>query len=278
MPYYVWPEYHLPLLFHRSLQPRAVPGGLGVEIRYWPFLYQKFVGDAVPADDSSPHNRWYLSVRSWQPITRQEPPAGWYRALFRIATSKYAVSFSRVEQGQDYRAQWSKVARYDQRKFASMVAEGKLAVETLTWEEFERAYRGSTVARKMGRLYLRPIAHRLKTAPATAEHMRIFGVRNKMSGNEVVAGMLVFDSPTFKSSFYYAGFYHTKARAFPAMVGLMDHWFATSQSAGLHTLQFGNSWIPGNPSDWKGFSQFKTKFGVNIVSLPEKLYQVRFRF
>ena len=92
--------------------------------------------------------------------------------------------------------------------------------------------------------------------------------------NEILAGIAVLNSPTCKSSYYSAGFFMAGTEKLPLMTGLMDHWFQTSQSRGFRVVQFGNFWVPGNPSSWKGFSDFKAKFGAKIIVYQPLLFRV----
>lgn len=106
------------------------------------------------------------------------------------------------------------------------------------------------------------------------EHIIFWGAREKSTG-EVVACIGVINSPNYQASYYATGCMHSTQASTPVMVGLIDHWFKTSQSHQIRFLHFGSFWIPGEPKAWKGFSTFKMKFKPQLILYPPTLVRLK---
>ena len=52
------------------------------------------------------------------------------------------------------------------------------------------------------------------------------------------------------------------------MIALFEHVFKRAQILGMAYIDMGVFWKKGEPSSWKGFSAFKSKFGTQIVDSP----------
>jgi hypothetical protein len=102
--------------------------------------------------------------------------------------------------------------------------------------------------------------------------MRFLGVRH-IPSREVVAAMAFIDSATHKGSHYVCGFIQPAFAHVPAMVALVDHWHKDALVRGIRFLHFGRFWQKGDPEEWKGFSQFKSKFGLYYISYPPALWR-----
>ncbi len=85
--------------------------------------------------------------------------------------------------------------------------------------------------------------------------------------------MATLTSPACRGSYYISGFIVKDAEHDPVMVGLMDNWFKTSLEKNIAFLHFGGFWAPGNPQNWKGYSQFKAKFGLSYIAFPPTLFR-----
>ena len=261
-----WPEFNLPAQMPQFMKPEAIAGDpSGVRWRFWPFFFEEYTSDTEPIVTTWEKTRGYLRIIKWHRLSRTDTPAGWKRFFKR---SYVAIGFA--ELSADYSSSWSKVARYDRRYWLELVSEGSYRIRPLSWNEFKVVYPKSVVGRKVGTVSIDALDGVVSAGGGA--FVECYVVVGKT--NEILAGIAVLNSPTCKSSYYSAGFFMAGTEKLPLMTGLMDHWFQISQSRGFRVVQFGNFWVPGNPSSWKGFSQFKAKFGPKIVLYQPLLFRM----
>ena len=89
----------------------------------------------------------------------------------------------------------------------------------------------------------------------------------------MVAGTAVLYSPTHHSSMRYCPFMLPEGRLVYASTALIDRWYKEAQMRGITTQLFTSFWHQGLPSSWKGFSEFKSHFGLQYVFYPPTLYR-----
>src|SRR3989344_4400918 len=138
-------------------------------------------------------------------------------------------------------------------------------------DEFKKTYQKNVSVKKAG-LELFYILERTYRDPGTHQHLQLLGVRNTKSG-EVVAGTAVLYSPTHRASVRYCPFMLQEGRGVYASTALIDHWYREAQKKNSTTLFFTSFWHQGLPKSWKGFSAFKSHFGLQYVFYPPTLYR-----
>jgi hypothetical protein len=51
----------------------------------------------------------------------------------------------------------------------------------------------------------------------------------------------------------------------------MDEWVQHGVRTGLKYLDFDCFYYKGDPKDWRGFSKFKSQFGIHFIVYPNPL-------
>lgn len=263
-----WPEYFLEGDVPKFLAPRLVgKDPVGMHRRLWPIVVEEYVSDKEPVlADSDPKKISANRMLIWQRLTEQTVPKGWRRLLIGGHIARLE-GFAELGSDEYWKA-WSESARRYRKKWLEQYLNKTYVVEKISYEEFEAAYVKSTVAKQVKRLLLDSIKRKL--ASPAREHIEMWGARHIETG-AIAAGMATLTSPTCKGSFYISGFFTQEHADDPAMVGLMDNWFSLMQARGVRFLQFGGFWTEGAPKNWKGFSQFKAKFGLKYIACPPPL-------
>ena len=170
---------------------------------------------------------------------------------------------------ENYFETWSESARRYRRKWRDEFLDKTYSIEQISPKEFDSGYMQSSVGKKLKRLFPDLVARKLAAGVA----VELWGARHKDSG-EIVAGVATITSPTHRASYYLCGFILEKYADAPVMVGLMDHWYRRGLEANLQYLHFGRFWQKGDPKEWKGFSEFKSKFGLEYIAYPPTLVRL----
>jgi hypothetical protein len=259
VPYQQWVEYDLA----NSLLPhvRAKEAGIhprGLRWGRWPIYFEEYFSDREPAlnDPNSPPR-----LVIWHRLVRDDIPAGW-RQLSKKASR--LEGFATVTD-MDYARHWSESARRYLRRWLTL--QGQYAIKPVTLDEFLSSYARSGLPSWIKGNYAHILRQRARGPQA--RHLRLIAACDK--SGIMAAGMAVIDSPTCFGSYYLCGFVTPEYSELPVMLGLMDHWYASSLERAITYLHFGEFWLPGKPEHWKGFSQFKAKFGLQYIEYPPVL-------
>lgn len=266
VPYQQWPEYVLAADIPPLLAPRLVgKNPVGVYRRFWPIVVEDYMSDKEPVlADSDLEGISANRILIWQRVFSTEIPHGWRRFSIR---SSLLEGFAHITDN-DYRAPWSESARRYVRKWEREHLGKDFVVEAISLETFLAAYKESDINKYIRSLYADMVVRKQKGGA----HVRFIAARH-IPSNDIAAAMALVDSPAHKGSHYLCGFIQKKYEHIPAMVGLVDRWYEESLKQGITFLHFGRFWQKGDPSDWKGFSQFKAKFGLHYISYPPALWR-----
>ena len=266
VPYHQWPEYSLVSDVPTFLAPRKVGiDPVGMYRRFWPLVVEEYISDKEPVlADSDPEGISLNRALIWQRLFRTDTPGGW-----RVFSQKppQLEGFVLLDRA-DYFTTWSESARRYRKKWRENFLDRKFTVEKISAEEFKTNYTASDIKPLIRKLYTDTVARKL----AGGAPMQFFAAR-EIHTKIIAAAMAVVNSPTHKGSHYLCGFISQKYEHVPAMVGLMDTWHETSLATGIRFLHFGRFWQKGDPEDWKGFSTFKAKFGLQYISYPPALWR-----
>ncbi len=267
----MWPEY-IHLAMPRTVCAREEVGGgqtgnpKGIRWSLWPLTFEEYVSDREPAIDDSgklARNR----VMMWKRLHDGPAPKGWYK----LSKNPWRVDgFVELTPDTDYKTGWYKQARRDLRLWEEKFLNKGYSIEPVSLEEYERAYKKSTVMRKVGFDPLQ-ILRRKYATKVGRENMALWGVRNKRG--EIIAGINLRFSPTYNSTKYECPFILLEAKHVYAMTALVDHWFKESLKRGVTLLVFSCFWHKGEPKSWKAFSLFKSHFGPQLVAYPPTLWR-----
>jgi len=165
---------------------------------------------------------------------------------------------------------WSTNAR---RHLKTFQKQNDVSIRLGTFDEIQRPYKLSSVPRNMRAAMLDLTRRHLKAHPETVE---VLIAESKTSG--IVAGFIAGNCAEASSSYYLLGFYLPAARESQAMTGLVHRWFERTRANNLKFCNFGDICGP-NPlplqSD-RGYSIFKTHFGVSRVNYPGSHWKISF--
>ena len=264
IPYYQWPEYDLindiPPHLHRKemgVSPRGKQWG------WWPLYFEEYATDKEPQWDASAGP---LRLVVWRRYRRSDIPPGWFTVGRQRSWMEGYADIT-----PDYRSTWSESARRDAKRWRER-SSGIYRIEPVSFDEFAGAYLLSQAGKKLSDSRLNIMRRKMSGEQSRA--VRLVGVRHIETG-ELAAGMGIIDSKTYKESLYYCGFFGGQYAHDKPMTGLIDWWFADSQEKGLSRLHFGQFWIPGEPDERRGFSNFKAKFGITYVACQPPLWRIK---
>lgn len=266
VPYHQWPEYGLEADVPPFLGPRKVgKSPVGMYRRIWPIVVEEYVSDTEPVlADSDPHKIALNRAIVWQRIFRQDAPQGWRNLTQR---DPQLEGFALLD-SQNYTARWSESARRYLRKWQKEYLGRDYAVEPVSVEEFNAAYMKSSVQKDIKEMF----KHILLRKASGGAGIEIWAVRH-LPSRTLAAAMAYVTSPTHNASYYLCGFVSPTHEHVPAMVALVDAWHARGLERGMRFLHFGRFWKEGDPEDWKGFSQFKSKFGLQYIAYQPALWR-----
>ncbi len=268
----MWPEY-FHIAMPRSVCAREEVGGKktgdpkGIRWSFWPLTFEEYITDSEPSVDNSgtlARNR----VMMWKRLRDGPVPKGWHK----LSSLPWRVDgYVELTPDTDYKVGWYKQARRDLRLWEEKFLNHGYTIEPVSFDEYERTYKKSTVAKKIG-LDALEVVERKHDEDIYRDNTNIFGVRNTVS-RELVAGIIILYSPTHNSSKYECPFILPEAKKIYAMTALINHWFTESLKRSVTLLVFSCFWNKGEPKNWKAFSLFKSHFGPRLVAYPPTLWK-----
>lgn len=265
-----WPEYGTITMPKTPLSREEVDAGIpGIRWGLWPFYFEEYISDIEPDVVRANTGRLrYSRWIAWKRLTRTDVPRGW----FMLSKRSWRIdAYREVSSSQDYVATWNKNARHNLRLWKEIEHEGRYRLEEVSIEEFAAAYRKSIVSKKIGDELVRVLERKMQMLEV-APHIAIWGVRDTQTG-ELIAGTGAAYSPTFRTSIRECSFITPAARKVYASTALMDRWFSWAITKGAQYLFFTHFWQKGEPREWKGFSEFKSHFGLTYISYPPTLWR-----
>lgn len=265
-----WPEYVLetdaPLFMRPWLvgqNPQGLRRGIG------PLIMEEYISDDAPdihlsdATHAAPPR-----ILIWQRVHTTMTLPGWHTLSRRPGKLE---GFKELIPGTPYTNQWSVSALRYLKKWRTEQLGTHYTIEPVSYDEFARAYEHGTVVQRIGRTLIHTLGRKIMVDGGNSA-ITLWAARNKSTG-AIDAGLATITSTTHRSSYYHTGFVCARAAHTNAMVGLMDHWFTTCEAQRVRFVCFGQFWRAGDPSSWKGFSAFKSKFGLQYLAYPPALYR-----
>ncbi len=258
-PYRSCKEY---ILREASATPRFTLAGRedyrGFGWSHGPLRFERFFADVEPPRDPGGP----LRATIWQRLTRKDAPLGWLPLTEDMGLRM--TGFATLDDAPE-RA-WSAHARRHAAKWRKLVASGAREIVPLTLEEYLAAYAKADQDPIIKLAY--PGLIRTE-ARAHGGLLRFIGSRRP--GGPVDAGFAFLHVPEARQSLHVSAFIKGDAKADSAATGLIAAWFEECRRAGVRFLDFGFFWAPGDPRDWRGFSRFKSQFGVRLLRYPRPL-------
>ncbi len=268
IPYQQWPEYRLENDPPDFFKPESFTqdGIIGIRWRLGILRFEESVSDREPRVGKHPYGR----IVFWQRIYRRDIPKGWHQGFF--AKSPHKIGYAQIKQTEYWKA-WPETTRYYRRKWLKECLDKKYSIEKVELEAYKEAYLQSSVVKKVGLRQIEKLERKMNLA---SKNINLWGVR-RLSDHKIVAGLGVINSQTFASSNHFSAFMHEEVKGDRISLGLVDHWFKDSLVNNIKLLDFGIFWQKGDPSSWKGFSEFKGQFDITFISLPPRLFKIVFK-
>ena len=226
-------------------------GVFGITWGFGPLRFGRFEGDREPSLITTGPRRLIY----WQRLTRRTAPPGWSRALISMPTRLTGF----VDLSQDpAEGNWTSHARRHLGRWRKQEA---FVIKDVDVETFLKGYRRSDL-RSSVKSTFGPMLRQKKIDHG--ERLRFFGVVRVADG-KLRGGFVSLDIPESSQSVHIASFVSRDAERAAAGYGLVDRWFHHGREKGLRFMDFDGFWAPGDPSGWKGFSKFKSQFGVTFI-------------
>lgn len=232
-------------------------GGYGTAWGFGPFRFARYDGDREPVvDDAGPARLTY-----WQRTTRRETPAGWSRSLIGLPTR--LTGFVDLETSPT-EAGWTSHAR---RHIKHWRRQEKFVIEDVDVERFREMYRRSKLPSHIRKVFNEMLQQKKRDHGA---RLHCFGLI-RVSDGFLRGGFACLDIPESRQSIHIASFVMPDAERAAGGYGLVERWFRHGREQGLRFMDFDIFWAPGNIPAWKGFSKFKSQFGVTFIPRPPLL-------
>lgn len=232
----------------------------GVAWHYGPLRFERYVGDEEPTYDTE----GLLRLVTWQRNNRNEIPKGWKATHLVMTTSR--SGFAEINGDPAYYKRWSSHAQRHRKRWLKAAADWEIV--PITVDEYIAAYKRSQQDQFLKFLFSNLLRDKVRGHGAL---VHIVGARRKAPHSPTEAGFAFIDVPETKQSIHLMSFHTEAAKEHSVGTGLMDYWFLRAPEAGIRFLEFGNFWTPGEPNSWKGFSQFKSQFGIQFTDHPMPL-------
>lgn len=266
-----WPEFINIATVPSFLKPKRLNTLSDSAWRLWPFSVESYHSDTEPDLSAPAPFPMPFRIVMWQRKSYATArPKGWVALRRR---PECITGFLHITGRTQYDEHWSDSARRDKKLFRTRYAQD-YRIETASYREFADAYVRGTIKPILKQLLLRGT---LEPHVEKNPEQTTLWVARRNADNKIVAGLASLDSPTSSASYYLAGFYLKEVKMVPLMTALVDTWCSTSQRKGMRFLHFGLFYQRGDPRSWKGYSNFKAKFGIQYVARPPVLYTVRRR-
>lgn len=219
------------------------------------FQFDFYIGDAEPMP--LPKNR--ARVTFWQPITRTTQAAGWKR--FPIHGFRQLTGFALIPEIGPYHEGWSEHARRHRNKWLKQTTHEIVDADV---ETYRKAFKTCGKSKSIIHIYGSDLQLKDQNHPGMVR----LRVARHTETKEIIAGFASLWIPEIKQTFHLTSFITKAGRETSVAFGLVDDVFRLSQERGCRVLEFDGFWTKGNPSSWKGFSNFKAQFGTYFVRWP----------
>lgn len=245
----------------RSVRIIGKDGYLGMSWQAGPFRFEGYETDVEPQIE--PGSRRMVI---WQPLTRLDKPRGWHRSFIQMNFRR--TGFAEIRDQERYWESWTPHAQRHRRRW---LRDTRYAIEEVDLETFVSAYQ--TVRKLSGFLRREFVKMVRRRFAAHGNAVHLFVARERTTG-QIVAGLATVDFPDVSHTHHLISFIHSSVESSSVGTGLIDYWFQHAISAGIRFLNFGVFWSFGDSWSWRGFSKFKSQFGIYYIHRPNPL--VRF--
>lgn len=242
----------------RSVQVIGEEGCLGMRWQAGPFRFEGYETDVEPSILLG-----LARMIIWQPLTRRDKPAGWHRSFVQMNFRR--TGFAEISNPSMYWGSWTSHAQRHRRRW---LRDTRYVIEEVELETFVEAYQR---VRKLSGFLRREFVKMVRRRYAAhGDAIHLFAARERTTG-QLVAGLATVDFPDASHTHHLISFIHPSAASSSVGTGLIDYWFQHAISAGIRFLNFGVFWSFGDAWSWRGFSKFKSQFGIFYIHRPNPL-------
>ncbi len=240
-----------------KMMPVGTDECTGSRWRHGPWWFEGYTSDIEPKPDQAGPKRMVI----WQPITRTDMPAGWKRSWVQMNPN--LTGFVDLHEAEPFWSSWKPHALRHLKHWEKFKP---YEIAPINADEFMQAYRGRDVKLHDKFMNLWLIRSKLKKH---GELMHFYGARDAQG--KIMAGFAALDIPEASQSIHVASFIAQAAKNSSVGVGLVANWFRDCLDKGLRFADFDLFWAWGDPFSWRGFSRFKSQFGVTFIRYPKPL-------
>lgn len=233
-------------------------GCLGMRWWHGPLCFEGYETDVEPRIEPGPRR-----MVIWQPLTRLDKPDGWHRSWLQMNFRR--TGFAEIVDTDAYWKTWADHAKRHRRRW---LRANSYVITDAPDEAFIKAYRAGTHVPRYLRGDFVKMVERRRAMQRNDTHL--FAAHEPKTG-QIVAGLAVVDTPDAAHSTHLISFIHPSAAATSVGTGLIDYWFQHCIQQGIRFLNFGVFWTFGDPWSWRGFSRFKSQFGIRYIHRPNPL-------
>lgn len=225
-----------------------------------PLCIERSYGQQRPIPPIGP-----LRLHIWDSFSLKQPPKGW--RTFPGAPWRRRTGYAVIPPHGDIHLEWSELAKRERKKWKTQTTWEIIEVDVETYCRF---YDRCGKSRSLIQLFSAAVRRK---AIRHGERLHLYGAVRRGT-MDLIAGLAVLDIPEICGSIHVTGFILDAARHSPANVGLITHWFETSQSRGIRFCDFDGFYTKGEPTSWKGFSRFKSQFGTRFIAYQPAFWRL----
>ncbi len=237
-------------------------GPLGIRWHFGPVWFEEYISEIEPKIEKNNH----LRLVTWRQIGRAFTPIGWRRFWSNTELVKQ-TGFAEITNPEKYWENWDESARRYRNKFLSSQLN---SIKEVSLDEFISFFPNEGKYRKFNKRVQVKLSSHFKFNKDNTH----FFLAQKSGTGEIVGGLAVTDLPEIKYSVHLAAFIKPQEADSSVGVGLIDHWFKHSIENNIRFLDFGVFHTHGDNYSWKGFSDFKSKFGIYFIRYPITLFKI----
>ena len=202
----------------------------------------------------------------WHPITQVNPKKGWWRNF--LTRSGWQLQLGFAKNSERYWDSWSKHAKRHREKWQK---DAQYVLHKATIDEFEKTYLASGKLDFLLRTgFMRVVRFHWEKHP---ENLDLYLVKDTQKEKDI-AGLATVNYFDISQSRHTISFICEEAQKTSVGYGLIDNWFLQTGKVGIKYLDFGVVWKKGNPRAWKGYSNFKQQFGLQLISYPRSYFKL----
>jgi hypothetical protein len=266
VPREAWPDFDTVSTIPAFLRPRKINGFL--EYGIFPFFLSVWYGDEKPTLPSKKYLWPRLFV--WDRVTEKKKEINWLRlggsprkllALLYASDDSYALS-------------WNKTARYQKNVWEKIKGKG-FEIKEVDVHNFREAYRKSATWQKLDPVVRVSLMNNSEERKRKGDLRVGYFIFLKNKTDTILGGLSYESSRVCPNSYYTIGFVHSYHEKLPVMTALFVEWIERERKEGVRWFNFGILWKKGDPKSWKGYSEFKKKYGVIEYGLPQSLGKIK---